>query len=67
MTRDQAQSSPIPRITADFITATDVFANLAQAPLRTKVDVIESIARSGKPVDSLTVGELLQMAKEARN
>lgn len=63
----QDATSAIPRITADFITATSAIADLAVAPLRQKCDVIQRIADRGLQVDELTVGELLKLATEARS
>lgn len=59
-------TSPIPRITADFITATSAIADLATAPLRQKCAVIQRIADRGLQVDELTVGQLMQRAMETR-
>lgn len=59
-------TSPIPRITADFITATSAIAELAVAPLRQKCDVIQRIADRGLQVDELTIGQLMQLAVESR-
>ncbi len=57
-------TSPIPRITADFITATSAIADLATAPLRRKCAVIQAVADRGKKFDELTVGELMKLAQE---
>jgi len=61
----QEATSAIPRITADFITATSAIADLAVAPLRQKCDVIQRIADRGLQVDDLTVRELVQLAQES--
>lgn len=62
----QDATSPIPRITADFLTATSVIADLAVAPLRQKCAVIQAVADRGKQFDELTVGELMQLALQVR-
>ena len=59
-------SSQIPCITADFITATTVIADLAVASLRQKCAVIQAVADRGKQFDELTVGELMKLAQETR-
>lgn len=64
MTRDT--TSQIPRITADFITATTAIADLAVASLRQKCAVIQAVADRGKQFDELTVGELMKLAQETR-
>ena len=60
----QGATSAIPRITADFITATSAIAELAVAPLRQKCEVIQRIADRGLQVDDLTIRELVQLAQE---
>ncbi|MGH8422346.1 MAG: hypothetical protein ACRER3_08330 [Pseudomonas fluorescens] len=54
---------PYSRITADLISAVDAISQLgASEALRRRCHVVKAIAASGKPVDSLTVGELLQLS-----
>ncbi|UYC12257.1 hypothetical protein [Xanthomonas sp. CFBP 8445] len=61
------RKSNIPTITADLITATALIGGLRTATLPTRCRVVQSIADHGKAVDELTVGELLQLAKEAQS
>lgn len=58
--------SPIPRITADVIITSAMLAKL-QAPgaLRLRCHVVQGVAMTGRPLDELTVGELLQVIREA--
>lgn len=59
--------NPIPLITADLITACSMIAALnANGALRRRCRVVQAIADHGKSVDELTVGELLQMVREAQ-
>lgn len=63
----QLASSPIPRVTADLITASAAFAALtSREALKQRCAVVEAIARQGRNVDDLTVGELLAITLEAR-
>jgi hypothetical protein len=57
----------IPRITADLISAIAVIEQLSsKEALRQRCHVVQAIAKRGTPVDSLTVGELLQLANDSK-
>ncbi|MGH8037313.1 MAG: hypothetical protein ACREPD_06190 [Stenotrophomonas sp.] len=57
----------IPRITADLISAVAAISQLrAEEALRQRCHVVQAIAARGTPVDSLTVGELLQLANASK-
>lgn len=56
----------IPVITADLVTAAALIGGLRTAALPQRCHVVQAIADHGKAVDELTVGELLQLAKDAQ-
>lgn len=57
----------IPRITADLVSAVAAISQLgAKDALRQRCHVVQAIAARETAVDSLTVGELLQLANESK-
>ena len=56
----------IPVITADLITAAAQLAALDRQCLRSRCQLVQAIADRGVGVDDLTVGQLLELAKETR-
>ncbi|KAF1692733.1 hypothetical protein CSC62_13950 [Pseudoxanthomonas jiangsuensis] len=58
--------SLVPRVTADLITAAAELAQIDRMPIRARCRLVQLIAEGSAVVDYLTVGELIQLARQAR-
>lgn len=56
----------IPMVTADLISAAALLGQIDRLSLRCRCRLVQAIADRGVAVDELTVGQLIELAKETR-